>query len=86
MAAFIESNRSRNRSLQDFLEATRGHCYDVAIHCPHMNVVAGLGVQNEELTNRLGEKMRIGVGEDRAATEIMGHPFETVFVRRLSPS
>ncbi len=74
------------RLLQDFRQATQVHSYTVAIHCPNIDVITGLGVRNEELSNRLGEKMRITVGEDRAATGLMGHQFETVFVGRLPPS
>ncbi len=62
------------------------HSYELMIRCPHINGVAGLGVRDEVLSNRLGETMLIGVGEEPAAIGIMGHRFETVVVRRLPPS
>jgi hypothetical protein len=62
------------------------HSYVVEIHCPRMDVVVGLGVQGEKLSNRLGEKMMIGVGEDLRATAVMGHQFDTVFVDRHPPT
>ncbi len=47
------------------------------IDCPGIDVGAGLGVRNEVLSNRLGEKMWIVVGEEQ------DNPFETVAVDRV---
>ncbi len=62
------------------------HSFEVTIHCLHIGVFIRLGVRDEELSNRLGEKMVVDVGEDPTAVATTGYRFETVVVRRLPPS
>ncbi len=69
---------------QDFRQATQVHSYRVKIDCPQR--IARLGVRNEELCNRLGEKMRIDVGKDPTAINTAGQLLDEVRVVRLPPS
>ncbi len=60
------------------------HSYGVKIRCPSIDVVTrGVGVRDEELFNRLGERMTIKVDANPTATERVGHPFEALYVTRV---
>jgi hypothetical protein len=69
--------------LQNFQPATQVHPYVVEIRCPSINGVTGLGVREEKLFNRLGEKMLIKVVVDPAAIKTAEQPFEELRVTRV---